>query len=305
VVQTGGEMTILRRDLTVKPADLDITFGDDAELTIEYINLAPGENADDHLGATGFAYVSGDTPISERSPGVYTIYADGAFGSNYWVTHITGTLSISPAGGMFTISDTEQVYDGTPKTVTVAAQGVIKAGVQESFPYIVTYDGEATPPTDAGSYEVVVKSNSPNYDAEQTVSLVITPAPVAITIADLSATYDGTAKSASVGVDPEVTFNVTYDGVADLPVNAGDYTVGVSVTDSNYAGTAEATLSIAKANATIALSNLTHVEDGTAKGVDVTTTPADLATVATYSQSVAAANIAFVSFQNRLRQWCC
>ncbi len=72
--------------------------------------------------------------------------------------------------------------------------------------------------------------------------------------------------------------------------------MAVSVTDSNYTGTAEATLSIAKASATLALSNLTHVEDGTVKGVDVATTPADLATVATYTQSVTAANIAFVSF---------
>ena len=39
------------RELTVKPADVTMTYGGSAELTVEYINLAPGETEAD-LGGT-------------------------------------------------------------------------------------------------------------------------------------------------------------------------------------------------------------------------------------------------------------
>ena len=48
-------MDILPRELTVKPADVTMTYGGSAELTVEYINLAPGETEAD-LGGTAFAY---------------------------------------------------------------------------------------------------------------------------------------------------------------------------------------------------------------------------------------------------------
>ena len=112
IAHNGGTMDILPRELTVKPADVTMTYGGSAELTVEYINLAPGETEAD-LGGTAFAYTTGNVDLDEKSPGTYTIYADGAFGSNYWVTHTTGTLTVSEATGSITISDAEQTYDGS------------------------------------------------------------------------------------------------------------------------------------------------------------------------------------------------
>ena len=92
-------------------------------------------------------------------------------------------------------------------------------------------------PVDAGTYAVAVESNSPNYDATATGSLVISPAAAAVVVTDLAAKYDGSSHEVTVAVTPDVAYSVSYDGGADAPVNAaGDYAVVVTVTDGNYSG---------------------------------------------------------------------
>ena len=102
----------------MKPSDVSVVYGTSTELTVDYVNLAPGETSA-NLSATAFAYTTGNTDVEDKAPGVYTIYADGAFGDNYWVTHTTGTLTVTKATGTITISGNEQTFDGTGKSVTV------------------------------------------------------------------------------------------------------------------------------------------------------------------------------------------
>jgi len=73
-----------------------------------------------------------------------------------------------------------------------------------------------------------------------------------VTLGNLSATYDGTAKSATATTDPAgLTVNFTYDGSSVAPTNAGNYSVVGTVADTTYNGAASGTLVIAKANQTI------------------------------------------------------
>jgi hypothetical protein len=72
---------------------------------------------------------------------------------------------------------------------------------------------------------------------------------------------------------------VTYDGSPAAPMNykAGGYAVIASLTNQNYtASNVTGTLLIDKAAATLALTDLLHAYDGTAKSVTVTTTPSGL-----------------------------
>jgi hypothetical protein len=291
ITHVPGTMPISRRELTVKPSDVSVVYGTSAELSVEYINLAPGETSA-NLGATAFAYTSGNTDVEDKAPGVYTIYSDGAFGDNYWVTHTTGTLTVTEATGTITISGNEQTFDGTGKSVTVGTSGV--GG--EAFAVTITYDGSADLPVDAGTYSVSVESNSPNYDATATGSLVISPATATIVISDLTAKYNGSGHEASVAVTPDVSYSITYNGGADAPVNAGDHAVNVTVTDANYQGSADATLVISKAKAYAIVSDSMKIEDGTPQSVTVTTIPEGLGYEVSYTQNKTAANIAFVSF---------
>jgi len=61
-----------------------------------------------------------------------------------------------------------------------------------------------------------------------------------------------------------------------------------TVTDPNYSGSASGTLVIAKAAATVNLSNLSQTYDGTPKSATVATTPPGLAVSITYDGAAAA-----------------
>ena len=108
----------------------------------------------------------------------------------------------------------------------------------------------------------------------------------AVTLSNLTHVYDGTPKPATVTTDPGgLPVEVTYNGSPTAPVNAGTYTVVATVSDANYQGTATGTLTIAKAAATVSLSNLTQVFDGTPRSVTVTTNPGNLSYSALYNGS--------------------
>lgn len=112
-----------------------------------------------------------------------------------------------------------------------------------------------------------------------------------LALGDLAQTYDGTPRSASVsaitdGVPaPVVQYTPSGGGTpsATPPTAAGSYAVNASISnDLLYQGSASGTLVIAKATASVALSDLVHLYDGTPKGPVVSTTPAGLTVAITY-----------------------
>jgi hypothetical protein len=110
-----------------------------------------------------------------------------------------------------------------------------------------------------------------------------------VTLNNLVQTYDGTAKSASATTTPGgLTVNITYNGSANAPTNAGNYTVIGTITDANYQGSATNTLVINKGAGTVTLSNLVQTYDGTAKSASATTIPGGLTVNITYNGSTSA-----------------
>ncbi len=100
-------------------------------------------------------------------------------------------------------------------------------------------------------------------NVEQTIA--VNKATAGVTLGSLSATYDGTAKSASATTNPvgkTVTF--TYDGSTTVPTRAGSYAVVGTISDSNYQGTANGTLTIAKATLSITWNRPAAITQGTA-----------------------------------------
>ncbi len=96
-----------------------------------------------------------------------------------------------------------------------------------------------------------------------------------VTLSNLVHTYDGAAKSATVTTAPAgLATVVSYNGSYAAPSNAGNYTVVASVTEPGYSGSATGTLAIAKAAASVALTNLVQTYDGTARTASATCIPA-------------------------------
>jgi hypothetical protein len=117
-----------------------------------------------------------------------------------------------------------------------------------------------------------------------------------VILSGLTQTYDGSEKVATVTTDPAgLSVVVTYDGASTKPVTVGDYAVVATVSDGNYKGSTSGTLTIAKGSesgegnegapvtAEVSLTGLSHTYDGSAKLATVTTNPAGLNVVVTYT----------------------
>ena len=117
-------------------------------------------------------------------------------------------------------------------------------------------------------------------------SVTVNPAPAGITLGNLSQTYNGSPCVATATTVPAgLAYEITYDESPNPPVNAGSYAVEAVITDPNYQGSDSDTLVVAKASATVTLSNLIQAFDGTPKNVTVTTDPAGLSCIITYDGS--------------------
>ncbi len=204
--------------------------------------------------------------------GSYAVLAnlDVASSQNYAANAVSGTIVIGSANTTVTLAGLSQTYDGTPRAVTTTTAP--NAGLTTSL----TYNGSPTAPTNAGTYTVVATVTQAGYSGSASGTLVVSKAAATVTVSNLAQTYDGTAKSATVTMNPVVTYAVTYDGNAPAPTNAGSYAVLATVTDPNYSGSASGTLVIAKAAAGVAITNTTQIFDGSPKPVTATTTPAGL-----------------------------
>ncbi len=116
---------------------------------------------------------------------------------------------------------------------------------------------------------------------------------VTLTLGNLSATYDGSPKPVSVTTHPAGrSVVVTYDGSTLPPTAAGNYNVSAFVEDSLSSGSVTGTLIIAKASASISVSDLASTADGMPKPVSVTTNPPNLAVDVTYDGSATVPNLA-------------
>jgi hypothetical protein len=272
----NGGMTINRRALTVKPADITTPFGMSVPLTLEYINLAPGETAA-NLSNPGFAFMNPSANIATLAPGTYSTFANGAFGNNYVVTHAPGNLIVDRALAVININNNVHTYDGSTKSVTVTT---VPAGLSTT----VTYDGNAQPPANAGSYAVSVTVNDPNYQGTVNGTLVINRAAATVAVSDTVQVYDGTPKFATVATTPAgLPVSATYNKNPAGATAAGTYDLKVTVTDPNYTGSAEGAFVVEKATAQIALLNTQQVFDGTPKTVGVQTTPEGMTAIVNYN----------------------
>jgi hypothetical protein len=141
-------------------------------------------------------------------------------------------------------------------------------------------------PSSAGEYSVKLGASNDGGTGTALLNLSIAKAAALVNISNLQHVYDGSPKAAVVTTAPSgLALTVTYDGVAQAPVNAGTYKVDAKVVDPNYAGAGSAFLEITKATAQVQISGLTRAYDGAPKPVTTVTQPANLPVAVTYDGS--------------------
>ncbi|GHM99170.1 hypothetical protein WSM22_06600 [Cytophagales bacterium WSM2-2] len=172
----------------------------------------------------------------------------------------TATLTISKAVASVVLSGAGTFsYDGSKKIVTATTT---PAGLSVA----VTYNGSATEPVNAGSYNVQASVTNPNYEGSATATLTINKIPATVTLVGTgSFSYDGNKKPVSVSTTPAgLNVAITYNGNTAEPVNVGSYQVVGSITDVNYQGSANGTVTITKVNQTISFTAVANKTMGDA-----------------------------------------
>jgi hypothetical protein len=163
----------------------------------------------------------------------------------------TGTLVIGKATGSIAITGGLNLnYSGTPLNPTVVTGPT--AGLGVSYSYVKPGGGPVTgTPVNAGSYQVTVSLNDPNYQASTGGTLAISPVAAAITVSNTYQTWDGTPKGVTVLTSPSglpvtaayyapaggFTWNDAGYQSATPPTDVGQYQVDVTIADPNYTGT--------------------------------------------------------------------
>ena len=265
----NGTLSIARADQAISFGALaNKTYGD-ANFNVSASGGASGNPVT--FKAVGNCELVGNT-VHLTGAGSCTITASQAGNANYnAATDVSRSFAIAKAQASINLSGLSKTYTGQPQAATVTTTPVDLSGVN------VTYDGSEQAPTNAGSYNVVASLTNPNYEARNaTGTLVIAKAKADVTLSDLTQTYDGTVKAASASTTPSglnVDFAYSQNGSPATPKNAGSYAVVATVKNANYEGSANGTLVIEKAKASINLSDLSKTYTGQAQGATVTTTP--------------------------------
>ncbi len=175
------------------------------------------------------------------------------------------------------ITNLEHEYDGTPKTVNVRT-------VPLGLKVIVTYNGDEEAPVNAGKYTVHAEVEASFWRGSATEEMIISPVKATIALSGTTHKYDGKQKQVVANTSPP-NLKVKFSYQPSPPINAGTYQVTATIDEQNYEGSANTTLVIEKANASVAFENTIQQFDGSPKSVTVITNPEGLTTTVTYNNS--------------------
>jgi hypothetical protein len=208
------------------------------------------------LGSPTFAY--NGAPEPPVSGGTYNVVGTFAGDANHHPASGSATITINKAVPTVAVTGGTFTYDGQPHPAAASVTGVGGAPIAG---LTLAYNGSPEPPVNANGY--VVEATFPgdaNYQAITRYALIqIAPATPVVTVTGGTFTYDGQPHGATVtvtgvgGVALEGAL-LTYDGSADVPVNAGTYVAVARFDGSGNYGFAAGSALVTILKATVALS---------------------------------------------------
>ena len=238
----SGILAISKATATVTLGNLAQTYNG-SELSATAITNPAGLTVNfTYTGTGGTTYGTSSTPPT--LVGSYTVAAVIS-DTNYSGTN-SGTLVISKATATVTLGGLMQTYTGSPLVATATTSPT-------GLTVIFIYNDSSTPPTLAGSYNVIANISDANYIGSSSGTMVISDAMATVTLGSLAQTYTGSPLSATATTTPTgLTVNFTYNGSSTPPTSAGNYAVIGTISDTNYSGSNSGTLVISKAASQVA-----------------------------------------------------
>jgi hypothetical protein len=263
--------------LVIAPATLTISANNE---TMVYGGVMPA------LAVNYAGLVNGDKPatfsVKPNTPpsvvtvpatshaGSYAITVSGAADSDYSITFVNGTLTITPAPLTITADNQSMLYGGTLPTLTASYSGLVDGDTPATFnaspntaPVLATVP--ATSPV--GSYAITV-SKAADADYNITFSsgtLTITPAPLTIRADNQSMVFGSAVPALTASyqafvngdTSASLTTAVTLTTTATSASPAGSYPITPGgATDPNYTITfVSGTLTVAQASTSLTVSS--------------------------------------------------
>ena len=185
--------------------------------------------------------------------GTYAV--TGTIAEALWEGWTNGMLVVAPADQTIDFPAIgDQWITNVVGLAASASSGLAVEFTIESGPAQIT---DFTNLTFTGTGPVVVVATQPgdaDWNAAPPVSNLFTVSkmPTPVLLHDLDQTYDGTARIATATTEPTgLNVEITYDGLAWAPTNAGTYAVTGTVVEANWEGMATGLLTVAKADQTI------------------------------------------------------
>ena len=267
------------------------TSGTTTRYNIDDITLYP-------YGAGTAAYLAGysNRTVAGTSQAVTGLTAG--------VTYYFRVLAVSP-GGTGTYSSVTSVTTKAAQTITFpalagqVATNTVGLAATASSGLSVTFAVASGPAVIAGGTNLTftgagavaiaaAQAGNAAYAAAPGVTntFTVTKAAAGVTLNGLAQAYNGAARVVTATtVPPGLAVDLTYDGSATAPTEAGSYAVAATVNDAMYLGSTSGTLVVSAPSATVTLGSLAQVYDGTPKSATATTEPAGLAVDFTYNGS--------------------
>ena len=153
-----GTLTIMRAPTTIEfqPDPLTFVYDGNTHMVTARLHDEPGTNC----AVTGTV-----GPNVVGSP--YAVDAAACTGANYTAPANSTTAQVTAQPMTIMLSHLTQAYDGSPKSVVVTTSPTPNVSAA------VTYNGNVTPPTAEGSYNVAATVTDPNYSGSASGTLHI------------------------------------------------------------------------------------------------------------------------------------
>lgn len=249
---SGAIGTITPAPLTVAANSSTKTYDGQAWAGGNGVAISGLVNGETAAVLSGLLSYSGNSQGAVNA-GRYAITPQGLSATNYAISYLPGTLTVDPATLTYVSSSASRLYGAPNPVIAGSISGLVDADtLATATTGSLLFTTTATSASGTGAYRVDgggLVANHGNYLFQQSPSnagaLVVTPAPLTLTAANASTTYNGQAWSGGNGVSLSGLVNgetasvldgvLTYEGTSQGAVNAGRYAIAPrGLSSSNY-----------------------------------------------------------------------
>jgi MBG domain-containing protein/concanavalin A-like lectin/glucanase superfamily protein/YDG domain-containing protein/Big-like domain-containing protein len=194
--------------------------------------------------------------VSVTAPVTTTCDAGTTCSLTYTITNTT----TSSANVTLSLSSDQTGWSATTSTTSF---GILASGSQQVAVQLTIPAGVA----DGLIGHLTLSANDGTATASDTAAVhvrnIVTPTAATISLSNMTQAYDKTPKAVSVTTSPPgLSVNITYNGSTTVPTNAGSYAVVATITETNYTGSANGTLTITQKPLAVTATGVNKVYDG-------------------------------------------